>query len=214
MKKLKIKGITGTPVFLTRWRGFIDAKRHAIAAEGGQWNSNYMQKVGCCYNTYIGGLYGDLEAQTFGGHKQSAELAVEYLDITTHLKAPDQQAGGKTASIQKRNAVRISAIKPGLQRRLTEVWTDLADIEEGIGRAVNEAEAIKRAAAAMTQRRIQAYLHGAALALQKPADTHFTAAQTFDPEADYRRRHVENDNTRKAILAKIAKEVAGNEAVS
>ncbi|HWQ51953.1 MAG TPA: hypothetical protein VN369_09160, partial [Terriglobales bacterium] len=63
-------------------------------------------------------------------------------------------------------------------------------------------------------RKIQAYLHGAALALRKPAAPNCAVAPAFDGEADYRLRHTDNDGTRKAVLAKIAKEVAGNEAVS
>ncbi|HWP80257.1 MAG TPA: hypothetical protein VN446_06400 [Candidatus Acidoferrum sp.] len=214
MKKLKIKGVTGTPVFLTRWRGYLDAKRRVVLADGGRWDSNYIQKLQCSCNSYIGGLYRDLEAQTFGPHQRSAELVVEYRDIKERLSTPDPRAAGKTLSMQKRSAARIAAVRPSLRRRLTEVQTALADIEEGIDRAVNEAQVTARAATALTSRKIQAYLHGAALALRKPADTNYAVAPAFDGEADYRHRHTAGDGTRKAVLAKIAKEVVGNEAVS
>jgi hypothetical protein len=214
MKKLKIKGVTGTPVFLTRWRGYLDAKRKIVTTEGERWDSNYIQKVLCSCNAYIGRLYGDLEAQTFGQHKQSAELVIEYTDITAYLKVPDPLAIGKTRSMQMRSAARIAAARPNLRRRLAEVQTTLSDIEEGIGRTVNETQAANRSAVAATGRKIQAYLHGAALALHRPAVTNFAVVPEFEAEADYRLRHADNDKTRKAILAKIAKEVADNEIVS
>jgi hypothetical protein len=214
MKKLKIKGVTGTPVFLTRWRGYLDAKRKIITTEGERWDSNYIQKVLCSCNSFASGIYRNLEAQTFEQHKHSAELVIEYLELTAYLKAPEPQAAGMTKSIQKRSAARIAAVRPNLKKRLAEVQTALADIEEGIGRAVNETELTKRAAVSLAGRRIQAYLHGAALALHRPADTNFSAMSDFDAEADYRFRHADNDGVRKAILTKIAKEAACNEAVS
>ena len=214
MKKLKIKGITGTPVFLIRWRGYLDAKRRIVTTEGEQWNSNYIQKVLCSCHSFTSGLYRDLEAQTFEQHKHSAELVIEYLELTAYLKAPDAQAGGITRSMQKRSAARIAAVKPNLRKRLAEVQTALADIEEGIGRAVNETGLTKWAAASLTGRKLQAYLHGAALATHRTTDTNFTVTPEFDAEADYRLRHAENDGVRKAILTNIAKEVARNEAVS
>jgi len=214
MKKMKIKGITGTPVFWTRWRGYLDAKRRIVTAEGERWDSNYIQKVLCSCNSFIGGIYRDLETQTFEQHKLSAELVIEYLELTAYLKAPEPQAVGMTRSIQKRSAARIAAVKPNLRKRLAEVQTALADIEEGIGRLVNETGLEKRMAVSLTGRKIQAYLHGVSLALHRSADTNFTAVPDFDAEADYRLRHADNDGTRKAILTKIAKEAAGNEAVS
>lgn len=214
MRKLKIKGITGTPVFLIRWRGYIDAKRKIVTTEGERWDSNYIQKVLCSCNSFTSWIYRDLEAQTFEQHKHSAELVIEYLELTTYLKAPDPQPGGMTRSMQKRSAARIAAVKPNLRKRLAEVQTVLADIEEGIGRAVNETGLIKRSAASLAGRKLQAYLHGAALALHRPADTNFTVMPEFDAEADYRLRHADNDGARGAILAKIAKEVECSEAVS
>ncbi|MPM37359.1 hypothetical protein SDC9_83969 [bioreactor metagenome] len=214
MKKLKIKGITGTPVFLTRWRGYLDAKRQIVTTEGERWDSNYIQKVLCSCNSFTSGIYRDLETQTFEQHKQSAELVIEYLGLTAYLKAPEPQAGGMTKSVQKRSAARIATVKPNLRKRLSEVQTALADIEEGIGRAVNETGLTKRAAASLTGRKLQAYLHGAALVLHLPSDTNFTVTPEFDAEADYRLRHADNDGARKAILTKIAKEAERNEVVS
>lgn len=44
MKRLKIRGITGMPLFIVRFHGRLDGKRNVVAFKDGKWEGHYLQK--------------------------------------------------------------------------------------------------------------------------------------------------------------------------
>lgn len=42
MKRLKIRGITGMPLFIVRFHGRLDGKRNVVAFKDGKWEGHYL----------------------------------------------------------------------------------------------------------------------------------------------------------------------------
>jgi len=214
-KKIRIRGITGTPYFFTGIRGFIDALTKAVIFEDTSWKSHYIgDKTECC-SVFVHNLYDSLEKETAASYKESAELAVNYFDALLKLKDPLPQPSGDTASMHERCAERISGIKPALNSRILQIKVSLAGIDETIGHEVNNAHNMKLLAVALTRRRIEAYLHGAAIALHKPEEQEFSGpgGTEDEEETDYKKRHAANNQTRRDILTGPKKEGDENVAV-
>lgn len=43
MKRLKIRGITGMPLFIVRFHGRLDGKRNVVAFKDGKWEGHYHE---------------------------------------------------------------------------------------------------------------------------------------------------------------------------
>ena len=201
-KKLKIRGITGMPLFFTRLHGRMDGKRKVVIFDSG-WQGHYLEKKEAILQAFLHSAYRDLEEHTAPLHKESAVLTVEYEDVRDQLAEPEEPPTGANSSSMARDRNRKAAGRDRLQARKVEIQTRLAAIEEALIQAVGEAAVTQRQAVALTQRRIQAYLHGASLAAKTVRDTKYPIQSDFDREADYLERHKENDEARRSILAEI-----------
>ena len=212
MKKVKIPGITRAPLFFTRMHGYFDGKRGAVQLDEDKWKGQYLENKNAIYNAFTHQVYTALERDTATLHKESAELSVEHEKVREKLREPEKEATGTTASIRARNAARLSAVKPQLRGRQQEILLRLATIDEDIIKAVNEAANVKREASSLTVRRVQAYLHGAALAQHRTQKhTKYEVTDDFEDELEYKERHKLNDMVRKSILAAALKEVTQDE---
>lgn len=202
-KKLKIKGITGWPMFITRWHGYLDGKRGAVSLQEGQGTAHFVEHILSIYHAFVHNLYQDLEERTAPLHRESLSLLVECEDVRKRLTQP-YVASGDTPSSRQRNAERWAASTSSCQSRLSGIPVRLAEIEEILIGETNAAAATEREAAAHTSKRIQAYLHGASLAARRALDpVPFKAKMDFDCEADYLSRHKVNDELRRMALASI-----------
>ena len=76
MKRLKIRGITGMPLFIVRFHGRLDGKRNAVAFKDGKWEGHYLQKKEAIFHSFVHRTYRELEEKTSQLHKESASLAV------------------------------------------------------------------------------------------------------------------------------------------
>ena len=81
MKRLKIRGITGMPLFIVRFHGRLDGKRNVVAFKDGKWEGHYLQKKEAIFHSFVHRTYRELEEKTSQLHKESASLAVEYYNI-------------------------------------------------------------------------------------------------------------------------------------
>lgn len=197
---MKIRGLTGIPYFLTRWRGRLDGRRNVVDFRNGVWHSHYIQKKEAAYFAFLHKTYRRLENQTAALHKESATLAVELQDVMVRQGKPSPPVSGSTPSSRARSAERISRIGPQLEERKTLIQMRLASIEEAEIHARSETATIEREAQAIATRRIQAYLHGASLSRKTlPSTTQYAPPvppAAFDHEADYKKRHSVNDADR------------------
>lgn len=201
--KLKIRGITGTPLFLTRWHGRLDGRRGVVVLNGESWTGHYIEKKLAIYHAFLHATYRDLEAQTASLHKESAALAVEYEYVKDRLAAQDAPISAGTVSGKERGAARQASERSRSDSRKLDIELRLAAIEENVIRAVSEAAAIEREAGALVERRVQAYLHGASLAAKRVQSVRYQVTAPFENEEYYSSRHKENDDVRKAILTAV-----------
>ena len=96
------------------------------------------------------------------------------------------------------------SIEPTLRDRKRTIELRMAGIEEELNQNIIEAGAIQREAAAPTERRIHAYLHGATLAARAvnfPVE--YTVPVLLSNEESYREKHLWNDNVRKSLLKAV-----------
>lgn len=204
MKRLRIRGITGMPLFIVRFHGRLDGKRGVIAFKNGKWQGHYLQKKEAIFRAFVHRTYRDLEEKTAQLHMESANLAVEYHNILEQLTTPDPIPSGGSNSSRARREAREAAIQPSLRSRKRAIELRMAGIEEEMIQAIDEAAATQREAAALTERRIHAYLHGATLAgrtVNFPVE--YTVPAPLSDEEDYRGRHQWNDDIRRALLAAV-----------
>ena len=89
MKRLKIRGITGMPLFIVRFHGRLDGKRNVVAFKDGKWEGHYLQKKEAIFHSFVHRTYRELEEKTSQLHKESVSLAVEYHNILEQLTKPD-----------------------------------------------------------------------------------------------------------------------------
>jgi hypothetical protein len=204
MKRLKIRGITGMPLFIVRFHGRLDGKRNVVAFKDGKWEGHYLQKKEAIFHSFVHRTYRELEEKTSQLHKESASLAVEYYNILKQLTKPDPIPSGGTNSSQARQKARAATIEPTLRDRKRTIELRMAGIEEELNQNIIEAGAIQREAAALTERRIHAYLHGATLAARAvnfPVE--YTVPVLLSNEESYREKHLWNDNVRKSLLKAV-----------
>ena len=195
MKRLKIRGITGMPLFIVRFHGRLDGKRNVVAFKDGKWEGHYLQKKEAIFHSFVHRTYRELEEKTSQLHKESVSLAVEYHNILEQLTKPDPIPSGGTNSSQARQKARAATIEPTLRDRKRTIKLNMAGIEEDLIQNIVEAGAIQREAAALTERRIHAYLHGATLAARAvnfPVE--YTVPVLLSNEESYREKHLWNDN--------------------
>ena len=204
MKRLKIRGITGMPLFIVRFHGRLDGKRNVVAFKDGKWEGHYLQKKEAIFHSFVHRTYRELEEKTSQLHKESVSLAVEYHNILEQLTKPDPIPSGGTNSSQARQKARAATIEPTLRDRKRTIKLNMAGIEEDLIQNIVEAGAIQREAAALTERRIHAYLHGATLAARAvnfPVE--YTVPVLLSNEESYREKHLWNDNVRKSLLKAV-----------
>ena len=137
-------------------------------------------------------------------HLSFVSLAVEYHNILEQLTKPDPIPSGGTNSSQARQKARAATIEPTLRDRKRTIKLNMAGIEEDLIQNIVEAGAIQREAAALTERRIHAYLHGATLAARAvnfPVE--YTVPVLLSNEESYREKHLWNDNVRKSLLKAV-----------
>ena len=130
MKRLKIKGITGMPLFLTRFQGYLDGKCGAVVWRDDGWHSHYIENKRAIYDAFVHKLYTNLENKTSALRMESAELVVEHETVKKKLSQPEVAAEGVTIAILARNTGRISAEQNRLQARLQEIELRLSAIDE------------------------------------------------------------------------------------
>lgn len=201
MKKLKIKGITGSPLFLTRLRGRLDWKRGAVSQSEDGWRGHYLDEKRACCDAFVRMLQTSLEEKTAALYQESTRLSLEYSSIVEKLSGPEETPTGSTASIQLRSAGRISAARNSLESRRTEISLRLADIEETLIHAAIDVAAQQEEAIALTHKRMDAYLHGASLAsgaiCRNPQTNPLVPVEEI-----FRTRHHDSDMLRQNILKK------------
>ena len=96
MKRLKIRGITGMPLFIVRFHGRLDGKRNVVAFKDGKWEGHYLQKKEAIFHSFVHRTYRELEEKTSQLHKESVSLAVEYHNILEQLTSQIRfQVGGQ-----------------------------------------------------------------------------------------------------------------------
>ena len=61
MKRLKIRGITGMPLFIVRFHGRLDGKRNVVAFKDGKWEGHYLQKKEAIFHSFVHRTYRELE---------------------------------------------------------------------------------------------------------------------------------------------------------
>ena len=110
MKRLKIRGITGMPLFIVRFHGRLDGKRNVVAFKDGKWEGHYLQKKEAIFHSFVHRTYRELEEKTSQLHKESVSLAVEYHNILEQLTKPDPIPSGGTNSSQARQKARAATI--------------------------------------------------------------------------------------------------------
>ena len=94
MKRLKIRGITGMPLFIVRFHGRLDGKRNVVAFKDGKWEGHYLQKKEAIFHSFVHRTYRELEEKTSQLHKESVSLAVEYHNILEADKARSDSKWG------------------------------------------------------------------------------------------------------------------------
>lgn len=202
-QKLKIKGITGMPLIFTRLRGRLDGKKGAVVLSEDGWRGHYLEEKKTCCDAFIYSLYTGLESDAAPLYEESARLVVEYYDIQDKLARPDEMPAGPTASVLARSAGRISAARGSLDARRLEIELRLAAIDETLSHGVNEAAEKHEEAVALTGKRMEAYLHGAALS------TGTTQARTrvdiprIQAEKEFCDRHCSGDKLRRSVLDNV-----------
>ena len=174
MKRLKIRGITGMPLFIVRFHGRLDGKRNVVAFKDGKWEGHYLQKKEAIFHSFVHRTYRELEEKTSQLHKESVSLAVEYHNILEQLTKPDPIPSGGTNSSQARQKARAATIEPTLRDRKRTIKLNMAGIEEDLIQNIVEAGAIQREAAAL-----------------------------LSNEESYREKHLWNDNVRKSLLKAV-----------
>lgn len=211
MKRSKIKGVSGGPLLFTRWHGRLDGKRGVVQYAENKWNSHYINKRLAAFSEFSRSVFGKLEEETETLHSESMELLVEFEEQRKALRAAVPDAPGATPSIQTRNAAKISAERSARLLRCAEIPPHLSKIDEQLNAMLNKADAVYRQAAAETEKRIEEYLHGAALAAGQVHDAKFCVELSNGEEENYLARHRFNDETRRSFLKKYFKEAYENE---
>lgn len=208
MKRLKIKGITGMPLFLTRFQGYLDGKCGAVVWRDDGWHSHYIENKRAIYDAFVHKLYTNLENQTSALRMESAELVVEHETVKKKLSQPEAAAEGVTIAILARNTGRISAERNRLKARLQEIELRLSAIDEILIHAVSEVAGKHREATALTGQRVQSYLHGASIAAHTTKfNTSIDILHSFEEEKEFESRHSLNETLRRAVMEQSLKEV-------
>lgn len=208
MNTLKIKGITGVPLFVSGIQGYIDGKCGAIALINNEWQGHYIENKKASYRYFVHALYSKLEEQTAPLHIESTSLVVEYANNNEKLMKPIETTSGSASAIQARTMKRLSSEKDRLLMRQQEIVLRLSAIDEEITHATSDAVSKHRQATALTVRRVQAYLHGASNAAHKAqADTKVNIQHTTSEEDEFNSRHAINGVLRRAIIENTLKEV-------
>lgn len=120
MKRLKIKGITGMPLFLTRFQGYLDGKCGAVVWRDDGWHSHYIENKRAIYDAFVHKLYTNLENQTSALRMESAELVVEHETVKKSSASRRQQQKG--SQLQSSPAIRVGSqlseigFKPGCRK--------------------------------------------------------------------------------------------------
>ena len=103
MKRLKIRGITGMPLFIVRFSRQVgwQTKRRGLQGRemGGPLSSKERGYLSFICPSYIPGAGMKKASQL---HKESVSLAVEYHNILEQLTKPDPIPSGGTNSSQAR----------------------------------------------------------------------------------------------------------------
>lgn len=202
--KIKVRGITGIPFFISRWAGFLDAKRGAI--DPAKATGRYISKKEAAFRAFVYSSYQDTERRLKPLFVESSKLVEEYHVIQGSLGQPDEPIVGKTASMRARNAAKVGAIKPMLLERKKAVLVRLGEIQEEIDTQVAKNAVEEKLASALTERRVEAYLLGASLAKHISAgDVSFAVPKTTE-EGAFATRHSENSRKRTEILSSFEKE--------
>lgn len=204
-KKLKIKGITGMPLIFTRLRGRLDGRKGAVVLGEDGWHGHYLEEKETCCAAFVHSLYTGLETDTAPLYEESARLVVEYRDIQDKLARPDESPAGPTASMLARSAGRISAARSGLNARRLEIELRLAAIDEALSHAVNETAEKHEEAVALTGKRMEAYLYGAALSARATQTRTKVDIPWIPAEKEFRDRHDSGDKHRRSVLQNIWK---------
>lgn len=204
-RRLKIPGITGMPLIFTRLRGRLDGRKGAVALDEDGWRGHYLEEKGACCTAFIHSLYAGLEKDAAPLYAESARLVVEYRDVQDKLARPDELPAGPTASVQARSAGRISAARGSLEARRLEIELRLAAIEETLSHAVNEAAEKQAEAEALTGKRMEAYLHGAALSARAAQAQIEVDIPSIPAEEEFRGRHSSGDGLRQGVLENVWK---------
>lgn len=204
-QQLKIPGITGMPLIFTRLRGRLDGRKGAVALSEDGWRGHYLEEKETCCTAFVHSLYTGLETDTAPLYEESARLVVEYRDIQDKLARPDEMPVGPTASVQARSAGRISAARGSLEARRLAIELRLAAIDEILSHAVNEAAVKQEEAMALTGKRMEAYLHGAALSTRAPQTRTKVDIPRIPAEGEFRSRHSSGDELRRSVLESVWK---------
>lgn len=206
-KKLRIQGVTGSPLWFTRTQGYLDGKRNAAEYTGAEWRGHYIEGKKAACRAFVHKLYRELEENTAPLYAESAQLVAELQFTRERLALPQETPAGNTPSMLARSAGRAAGARSRLQGRQQEIALRLSAIEEEISHAANEAVGAAREASALVTRRVQAYLWGLSRAQHKPTlDTPLDLRHDFPEEEDFRARHQRNDAMRQAALESIRKE--------
>lgn len=205
--KLKIQGVTGTPLWVARMQGYLDGRRRTAEYTGTEWRSHYIEGKKATCRAFVHKLYRELEMGTAPLYAESAQLVAELQFTRERLALPQDIPVGKTPSMLASNASRAAGTRSRLQSRQQEITLRLSAIEEEISHAANEAAGAAREASALVTRRVQAYLWGLSRAQHKPTlDIPLDLRHDFPEEDDFRARHQRNDAMRQAALGNIQKE--------
>lgn len=204
-RKLKIKGITGVPLIFTRLRGRLDGRRGVVIPSEDGWRGHFLEEKEACCSAFVHSLYTGLEVDAAPLYEESTRLVVEYHDIQDKLARPDEMPSGSTASVLARSAGRISAARGNLDARRLEIELRLAAIDETLSHAVNEAAEKHEEAVALTGKRMEAYLHGAALSVKATQAKTKVDIFRIPAEKEFRERHSSGDKLRRSVLENIWK---------
>ena len=204
-KRARIKGITGTPLSFTRLRGRLDGRKGAVVLREDGWRGHYLEEKEACCAAFIHSLYTGLETDAVPLYEESAKLVVEYRDIQDKLSQPDEVPAGPTASVQARSAERISAARGGLEARRLEIELRLAVIDEILSHMINEAAEKQEEAVALTGKRMEAYLYGAALSARATQARTKVDIPRVPAEEEFRGRHSSSDELRRNVLENVWK---------
>lgn len=186
---MRVKGITGwPPLWITKIQGFRDAKRGMILCNDGVWDASYIRKKMSIGRVAINKCFQKLEKKTAKFFGESAVLCIEYNIIGDQLLSSEEMETGRTQGSRARRAAEVPAKKEKCRSRKSAIVLRLTELNESIITARNQTVGKKWEIMALTERRVQAYLHGASLALQQ-IPTCPVWEETCDYESEFNMCH-------------------------